>query len=99
MSKGGEKLLAGMRDLIAYLDGDTSRGRVTKVKAKRRLDVRAVRRGTRLTQAAFAGWLGVDVTTLRAWERGTSTPDGPARRLLWVVASDPEIVRLGAAAE
>jgi len=99
MSKGGEKLLEGLRDALAFMQGDTTRGRVHTVHVTPRLDVRAVRRDTRLTQAAFAQWLGIDIATLRAWERGTAEPDGPARRLLWLIAADPDIVRHRTAAE
>jgi putative transcriptional regulator len=99
MSKVGESLLRGAEDALAFLRGDKRRGRLVRVKATPRLDVRAIRRDVRLTQAAFARWLGVEVKTLRAWERGTSTPEGPARKLLWIVAGDPEIVRHRSAAE
>ena len=84
---------------MAFLRGDKKRGRLIRVRATPRLDVRAVRRDVRLTQAAFARWLGVDLETYRAWERGTAEPEGPARKLLLIVAGDPEIVRQQSAAE
>jgi putative transcriptional regulator len=99
MSKIGESLLRGAEDALAFVRGDKTRGRLIKVKATPRLDVRAVRRDVRLTQVAFARWLGVDLKTYRAWERGTAEPEGPARKLLWIVAGDPEIVRQRSAAE
>lgn len=99
MSKVGESLLRSAEDALAFLRGDKTRGRLFRVQATPRLDVRAVRRDVRLTQAAFARWLGVDLKTYRAWERGTAEPEGPARKLLWIVAADPEIVSQRTAAE
>jgi putative transcriptional regulator len=36
--------------------------------------------------------IGVSVATLRNWEQGRRTPDGPALALLQVAAHDPEAV-------
>ena len=44
------------------------------------------------TQAEFALMLGVSVATLRNWEQGRRTPDGPALALLRVAARNPKAV-------
>jgi putative transcriptional regulator len=36
--------------------------------------------------------IGVSVATLRNWEQGRRTPDGPALALLRVAAKNPELV-------
>lgn len=56
-------------------------------------DVGAIRKGTGLSQTAFAAQIGVPVATLRNWEQGRRCPDGPARVLLALLAKDPEIVK------
>jgi putative transcriptional regulator len=56
-------------------------------------DVAAIRKQTGLSQAAFAGQIGVSVATLRNWEQGRRRPDGPARVLLALLAKDPGIVK------
>ena len=56
-------------------------------------DVAAIRKGTGLSQPAFARQIGVPVATLRQWEQGRRCPDGPARVLLALLAKDPGIVK------
>lgn len=54
--------------------------------------IRAVRTGLGLSQEGFASLIGISVATLRNWEQGRRTPDGPARVLLQVAARNPEAV-------
>jgi len=51
---------------------------------------RRVRLRTGLTQAAFAGRIGVPLDTVRNWEQGKRSPAGPARALLKVLDHSPE---------
>lgn len=71
-----------MRNLLA-----TGRARIV-----RRLDVRAVRAKTGLSQEQFAETFGVSVATLRNWEQGRRTPEGAARVLLTVIDRDARAV-------
>ncbi len=52
--------------------------------------VRAARDGVRLSQAAFARFLGVGVSLVRAWESGTRSPKGADRRLLADLLAHPD---------
>ena len=54
--------------------------------------VREIRRLTGLSQARFAETIDVAVGTLRNWEQGRRTPEGPARALLRAISNDPEHV-------
>lgn len=56
-------------------------------------DVVALRRFVGLTQAQFAGAMGISVHTLRNWEQGRRQPDGPAIALLRIAARHPRIIR------
>jgi putative transcriptional regulator len=56
-------------------------------------DVIALRRFVGLTQAQFAGAMGISVHTLRNWEQGRRHPDGPAIALLRIAARHPRIIR------
>jgi transcriptional regulator with XRE-family HTH domain len=51
------------------------------------VDVRAVRRKLKLSQAQFAAKFGFSPATLRNWEQGRSRPDTPNRVLLAVIAA------------
>ena len=60
--------------------------------AFRPADVKAVRAKLKATQAEFALLIGVSVATLRNWEQGRRSPDGPALALLRVAAQNPRAV-------
>ena len=55
-------------------------------------DVKAVRAKLALSQPQFALMLGVSVATLRNWEQGRRTPEGPALALLRVAEAEPKAV-------
>jgi len=55
-------------------------------------DVRAIRKKLRKSQTAFAMMIGVSVATLRNWEQGRRTPEGPALALLRVASAEPRAV-------
>ena len=54
--------------------------------------VRRVRRRAGLSQAEFARRIGTSVATVRGWEQGKLSPQGPARALLRVIDRVPEAV-------
>ena len=61
-------------------------------------DIVALRRFTGLTQEEFADALGISVHTLRNWEQGRRTPEGPALALLRIAARHPGVLRENLAA-
>lgn len=68
-----------------------------KLKASRRfefgpVDIKTIRARLGLSQSEFALMIGVSVSTLRNWEQGRRTPEGPARALLKVAEEKPEAV-------
>ncbi|MEA2162410.1 MAG: putative transcriptional regulator [Thermoanaerobaculia bacterium] len=56
-------------------------------------DVAALRRFVGLTQVEFARALGISVTTLRGWEQGKRSPEGPEIALLRIAARHPRVIR------
>jgi putative transcriptional regulator len=78
-------IVAGLKDAIAFVQGDTTKGRVAAGP-----DVKAIRAKTRLSQAGFAAKLRVPVGTVRDWEQHRRSPDAPARTLLGMVDTDPK---------
>ena len=56
-------------------------------------DIAALRRFVGLTQEQFAQAMGISVHTLRNWEQGRRTPEGPALALLRIAAKHPRIIR------
>lgn len=55
-------------------------------------DVKAIRTRLNKSQTEFALMIGVSVATLRNWEQGRRTPDGPALALLRVASTEPKAV-------
>jgi putative transcriptional regulator len=76
----GLEILEGLRQLKR---GEA--GRTVSVPS-----VTAIRERTGLSQAKFAGLLGVSVRTLQEWEQGRRAPSGAARTLLMVAAKNPQ---------
>ena len=69
------------------------RGRIDPVK-----DIAALRQFAGLTPQEFAVALGISVHTLRNWEQGRRSPEGPALALLRVAARHPRVLRENLAA-
>jgi len=52
--------------------------------------IKQIRASLRLSQALFARFLNVSLSTVRKWEQGIQPPDGAACRLLDEIAKCPE---------
>jgi putative transcriptional regulator len=61
-------------------------------------DVKNIRRRLGKSQVEFALLIGVSPATLRNWEQGRRTPEGPARALLRVAAVNPRAVAIALSA-
>lgn len=55
-------------------------------------EVAKVRQSLNLTQEAFAGLLGIGLSTLRSWEQGKREPSGAARMLITIALKHPEVL-------
>lgn len=90
MSKAGESILRGAREALDYARGGRD-GFVAHVPD--RIDVKAIRRRTGLSQARFAARFGFALDALRNWEQGRRQPDISARAFLTVIEREPEAVQ------
>jgi putative transcriptional regulator len=86
-----QAIAEGLEDAIAFSQGEKARGHVHRVRA-RDVDVVATRERLGLSQAEFATAFGVSVSTVRNWEQGRRTPEGPALVLLTVIEKAPRTV-------
>jgi len=68
------------------------RARPSRKHSFRPADVKKIRTDLELSQTDFALMIGVSVATLRNWEQGRRTPEGPALALLRVAAAEPKAV-------
>jgi len=88
-----EQLVASVKEMKGIEAGRLKPGRVTRAEDLLRgktPDVAALRARFKLSQAKFAGLLGISVDTLQNWEQHRRRPEGPAKVLLLIVATHPE---------
>jgi putative transcriptional regulator len=84
-----KKLVKSVKQMGAIMrDEDVPHRRTVLSK----INVKALRERTSLTQAEFSEMIGVSIRTLQNWEQGRREPEGPAKALLRVVERDPEAV-------
>ena len=55
-------------------------------------DIKRIRNATGMSQRLFAGYIGVSVKTVEAWETGTNHPSGAASRILNMFEMDNELM-------
>ena len=92
MTKPFDKIMTGLEDAQAYLNGARDGFTVHEV-AVPEPNVVAIRGRTGLSQPAFAKSIGVPLGTLKNWEQGRRRPEGPARVLLALIEKRPSIVQ------
>jgi putative transcriptional regulator len=85
-----ERLMASLSDVLTHTDDDLSL--VGGLRPPSAIDVAAIRQKTGLSQTAFVLRIGVPVGTIRNWEQGRRSPQGPARILLALLDRNPRIV-------
>ncbi|QDV39153.1 helix-turn-helix domain-containing protein [Tautonia plasticadhaerens] len=99
LSPAGTKIVAAFEEAIeAMSSGEPTERRFTvrtyKVDFTPRSygpdDVRRVRGLLGMSQAVFAGFLGVDANTVRSWEQGVRPPSGVARRFMDEIEAAPD---------
>ncbi len=81
----GAELLQSVREMKAG-----KHGRVHHIEVSA---VTEARRKAGLSQAQFAGLLGVSKRTLQDWEQGRREPSGAAKALLKIAEKRPDVLR------
>jgi len=85
------EIVSGTNEAIAYANGTADR-KAYKVHIPEQIDVKALRKGLKMSQAAFAACFGFSAARIRDWEQERSAPDPALRAYLMVIKSRPEIV-------
>ena len=83
------ELLESVQQMDEIVRGERQASRETFIAA---VKVKEIRQRTKLSQAAFAQLIDVQLGTLRNWEQGRREPTGPAKALLRAIERDPEHV-------
>ena len=80
-----QEILDGIRDIKA------GKGNLRTRQLKEPAPPQIIRQRLKLSQAAFAGLMGVSVRTVQDWEQGRRKPGGPAEALLRIADQRPDV--------
>jgi putative transcriptional regulator len=86
----GLEILEGIQEIKAFKAGKRNL-RTRKLKSP--APPQEIRVQLRLSQATFAGMMGVSVRTIQEWEQGRREPSGPAKALLRIAEQHPEVFK------
>lgn len=84
----GQEILEGIREIKKFKAGQGSLRTQTLRDPAPPQEIRA---RLKLSQAAFAGLMGVSLRTVQDWEQGRRKPSGPAEALLRIAEQRPEV--------
>lgn len=84
-----EELVASIKEAGKIRRSELAPSRTFEFEAA---DVKEIRHSLELSQSEFAMLIGVSVATLQNWEQGRRRPEGPARALLRIAATNPQAV-------
>lgn len=85
----GADLIEGMKEVLAHQRGEIELEQVWP----KPIDVKAIRKRVKMSQAEFARAYGISKRALQEWEQGGRQPDSAARAYLTVIAKEPAVVR------
>ena len=85
----GADLIEGMKLVLAHQRGKVDLEQVWP----KPIDVKAIRKRVKMSQAEFAQAYGISKRALQEWEQGGRQPDSAARAYLTVIAKEPALVR------
>ena len=85
----GKELIQSAEDALAIAKGEMEPAGVFIPET---VDVAAIRKKQKLSQAAFAERYGLPVATLRDWEQGRRSPDRAAMVLMALIERKPKMV-------
>ena len=84
----GLEILEGIQEIKAFKAGQI------KLKSRELSEPsipKEIRQKLGLSQAAFAGLMGVSLRTVQDWEQGRREPSGPAKSLLRIAEQHPSV--------
>jgi putative transcriptional regulator len=91
----GQDLIKSMKVVLAHQRGKAELQQVWP----KPIDVKAIRKRVKMSQAEFARAYGLNKRALQEWEQGGRQPDSAARAYLTVIAKEPAVVRRALASE
>ena len=91
----GAELIEEMKLVLAHQRGKVELEQVWP----KPIDVKAIRKRVKMSQAEFSRAYGISKRALQEWEQGGRQPDSAARAYLTVIAKEPAVVLRALASE
>jgi len=85
--KAFDKIAEGLTEAIAIARGEAAPARMF-IPAE--IDVKGIRKRTRMSQADFAATYGFSVSQVRDWEQGRTRPLAAMRAYVLLIERDPQ---------
>src|ERR1700692_1001778 len=85
----GADLIEGMKQVLAHQRGKIELEQVWH----KPIDVKAIRKRVKMSQAEFSRTYGISKRALQEWEQGGRQPDSAARAYPTVIAREPVAAR------
>ena len=87
MSELFKGIMKGIEQATEHLEGKANGSKTTRLSfmpniTVRPTDIKTLRKRLGLSQQELAMLLDVGIDTVRKWEQGRNTPEGPSRRML-----------------
>lgn len=89
-----EGVKSGLEEALSYEKGQAAAETFSRKSSLPQVNIAQLRHSLSLTQKAFAALLGVSTRTVEAWEGGKSTPTPTAKKLLYLIQSEPSLVQV-----
>lgn len=86
-------LMEGLNEALAHEKGKASAETFSRKSSLPNINVVEIRTSLRMTQRSFATLLGVSCRTVEAWECGKTTPTPTAKKLMYLIETDPSLVK------
>jgi putative transcriptional regulator len=83
-----QEILDGIEEIKAFKAGE---GELKTSILSEPSPAKEIRKQLKLSQSAFAGFMGVSIRTIQDWEQGRRNPQGPAKALLRMAEQCPEV--------
>ncbi|WOG27642.1 helix-turn-helix domain-containing protein [Endozoicomonas sp. 8E] len=84
----GQEILDGIEEIKAFKSGE---GNLETTVLSDPSPAKEIRKKLKLSQSAFAGFMGVSIRTIQDWEQGRRNPQGPAKALLRIAEQCPQV--------
>src|ERR1700683_3908670 len=91
----GTELIEGMKLVLGHQRGEIELEQVWP----KPIDVKAIRKRVKMSQAEFSQTYRISKRALQEWEQAGRHPDWAARAYLTVIAKEPAVVRRALASE